>query len=287
MLTRAFAFSVVSRTFVALLIAIGRGSCLVLVALLLFLDAWLGTALRLDNPLRLLRAFSLLCLAPSIAAWLLKRAFAVTVKIANGVLVLENRRRRIEVPCGAIDRIVPWTLPLPGGGFWLRLGSGRRFRYGLQVTDPVAVIEALAAAGAAQDVRAAVRQPAAVYARSVFAHPGRWYHPLLKFVVFALVPTLPLFRLHQWIAYGGTFGEYYMFGWKAYLLAFAIYWASFSVQLVLYAAVLRAVAEPIVWGAAHVAPDSVPRVRRLVETVNRCLYYGGVPLFLIGLFWRS
>jgi apolipoprotein N-acyltransferase len=287
MTARAVAYPVFWRVAAAILIAISRGSCLVLVALLLFLDAWLGIGLGLDNPLRLLRAFSLFCLLPGIAAWLVKRALAVTVGIENRVLVLERRRQRVEIPCDVIDRVVPWAVPLPGGGLWLRLRSGRRFRYGLQVGDPIALIEALAVAGRAESLRAATRQPAAIYVRSAPGASRRWYQPLLKFVVFGLVPTLPLFRLHQWIAYGGTFGEYYMYGLKAYLLAFAIYWANFSVHLVLYAAVLRAFAEPIVLGTAYAAPAAVPRVRRLVETANRFLYYGGVPLFLIGLFWSS
>ena len=47
---------------------------------------------------------------------------------------------------------------------------------------------------------------------------GRLEHPLLKFVVYSLVPTVPVFRLHQFITYGGAFGEYYTFGLKAYLL---------------------------------------------------------------------
>ena len=49
------------------------------------------------------------------------------------------------------------------------------------------------------------------------------YHSAFKYVVYSLVPALPLFRVHQWIAYGGSFGEYYAFGLKAYLLGFAVY----------------------------------------------------------------
>jgi hypothetical protein len=52
------------------------------------------------------------------------------------------------------------------------------------------------------------------------------YHSAFKYVVYSLVPALPLFRVHQWIASGGTFGEYYAFGFKAYLLGFAVYWGA-------------------------------------------------------------
>lgn len=249
-----------------------------LLALLLFFDT------RLSNPLRLMRVFSSLCLAPGVAAWLIGRAFAVTVLIESGALVLQHRGQRIEVPCDAIDRVAPWTVPLPSGGLWLRLKSGRRFRYGLQVADPIALIEALADAGAPQHIRAASQHPAAIYARSKNSPSRRWYHPVLEFVVFALVPTLPLFRLHQWIAYGGTFGEYYQYGLKAYLLGFAIYWVTLTIYVVLYAAALRGVAETTALAAAWVVPAQAPKVRRAAEIAYRILYFGGVPMFLIAYF---
>jgi apolipoprotein N-acyltransferase len=287
MTTRAIAYPAPWRILAAVLMAISRGSLLAFVALLLFLDAWLSTPLRLGNPLRLLRAFSVFCLAPGIGVWLLERAFEVTVLFQSGALVLQRRRQRIEISFDAIERAAPWAVPLPYGGLWLRLKSGRRFRYGLQVADPVAFVDALVDAGAPQPVRAASRHPAAVYARSRSAVSPRWYHRILKFVVFALVPALPLFRLHQWISYGGTFGEYYIYGLKAYLLGFAVYWGAASVYLVLYAAALRAVAEPVVWAAAYLAPSQTLRVRRAVEVANRILYYGVVPLLLIRLFLSS
>lgn len=276
--TRAIAYPPSWRIAAAVLTAISRGSLLALLALLLFFDT------RLANPLRLIRAFAALCLAPGIAAWLLERAFAVRVSTQSDTLVLQRRRQRIEIPCDAIDRVVPWTIPLPAGGMWLRLRSGRRFRYGLQVADPIALIDALADAGAPEHVRAASRHPAALYTRWKNMVPRRWYHPLLKFVVFALVPTLPLFRLHQWIAYGGTFGEYYTYGLKAYLLGFAIHWITITIYLVLYAAALRAAAETAALTAACATPSRAPRVRQAVEIAHRVLYYAGVPVLLIRLF---
>ena len=152
------------------------------------------------------------------------------------------------------------------------------------MTDPVAFIEALADGGAPEPVRHASQSPAALYARSRSRISSRWYHRVLAFVVFALVPAVPLFRLHQWITYGGTFGEYYVYGWNAYLLGFAVYWGSACVNLVLYAAVLRALAEPIVWTVAHLAPARTERVRRVVEVADRILYYGGVPVLLMRIF---
>ena len=267
-----------------ILTAVSRASLLAIVALQLFLDAWLGTGFRLDNPLRLLRAFAGVCVAPAIAAWLLARLCRATVRVERGALVLEGLGRRTEIPLDVIDRVAPTAVPVLCGGLFLRLASGRRFPYDVLVADPVAFIKALVDAGAPDHIRAVTREPAVVYLRSKRSALRRWDHPLLKFVVFGLVPTLPLFRLHQWIAYGGTFGEYYVYGLKAYLLAFAIYWGTSVVYLTLYAAVLRALVEPLVWGAAYVAPGRTCSVRRTAETVNRVLYCGGVPLFLLRLF---
>ena len=271
----AIAYSPFWRVVTGVLVALSRGSLLVMLVALLFFET------PLENQLRLFRTFVALSLAPGTAAWLLARAFAATVAVADGLLVIERRDRRIEIPCEAIAGVVPWMIPLPAGGLWIRLRSGRRFDDGLQVSDPIALAEALADAGAPEAVRTVAHHPAALYARSRFGAPRRWYHPLLAFVAFALVPAVPLFRLHQWIAYGGTFGEYYTYGLQAYLLGFVIYWATFAIYLVLYAAVLRAAAEIVVWLTARVAPEGVTRVREIVEKARRILYFGGVPAFLL------
>lgn len=166
---------------------------------------------------------------------------------------------------------------------WLGLRSGRRFPYGLQTSDPVALIEAIAGGGAPDETREAAQGLAARYASSRPAGPRRWYPPILKFVVFALVPALPLFRLHQWVAYGGTFGEYYTYGLRAYLLGFAVYWSTCAIYLVSYAAVLRAGVELAVFATAWAAPGRVAAVRRAAEIVQRLAYYSGVSVFLLGV----
>lgn len=276
------AYPVPWRTAAALLVVASRLGALALAMLVLFLDAWLGSPLRLQNPLRLLRAFTVITLLPALVAWLIERACVATVTAAPQALVLERRRQRIEIPSAAVDRVLPWRVPLPAGGLSLRLRSGRRLRYGLQMAVSAAV-EVLVSAGAPGSLREAAERPAARYADSLPGSRRPWYHPLLKFAVFALVPTLPLFRLHQWIAYGGTFGEYYLYGLAPYLLGFGVYWATLAVFLVLYAAGLRALGEPIVLIAAHLAPGRTATVRRAVEVGHGVLYYGGVPLILL---WR-
>jgi apolipoprotein N-acyltransferase len=268
------------------LVVLSRASLLVLAAMVLFPESWPG-APNLGNPLRLARVFATYCLLPEIAAWGLGRVFAGTCAVANGALVLERLHERVEIPCASIRRVVPWKLPIPGAGVSLQLGSERWFRWGLQVPDPPAFTEALFDGGAADDVRHAAQSRAAIYARSTGQSTGWTDHPVFKFVIFALVPAIPVFRLHQWVAYGGTFGEYYVYGLRAYLLAFAIYWSSVIVHLVLFAAVIRVVLEPIVMVSAWTVPARTAGVRRIVEAAGRILFYGGVLAFLGRLYLQS
>jgi len=253
-------------------------SLLVIVILLTLPDDGTGLGTRLQNPLRLMRVFTYFSLAPRFGAWIVERLFAAELRVADGTLVVRRRAERIEIPCAAIDAVVPWAIPLPSGGVRLRLTSGRWFAYALQLRDPIA----FAAAVGRADVAA---RPAAVYAQSL-PH-RRWWHGVLAYVAFALVPMLPVHRANQWIAFGGTFGEYYMYGLRAYLLGFAVYWASCTVYLVLYAALLRAVLEPLVWLTSRLAPERTIGVGRAIELVDRVVYFGGVPLALLRLFLRS
>ena len=65
------------RVAAAILVGASRGSLIAILVLLFFPDLALGLGSRLGNPLRLLRAFAGLCLAPAAAAWVLAvRRFA-------------------------------------------------------------------------------------------------------------------------------------------------------------------------------------------------------------------
>jgi apolipoprotein N-acyltransferase len=270
----------------AILVGLSRTSPLVIAAGVLFPELWPWAA-NLDNPLRLARVFLAFCAAPGLAAWLIGRVFAGTFTVRDGTLILERLNERVEIPCSSIRRLAAWTVPLPGGGVSLQLGSGRWFRWGLQLDDPPALAAALADGGATDDVRRGGATAAAVYAGSTSIARTWIDHPAFKFVAFALVPAIPVFRLHQWVAYGGTFGEYYIYGLRAYVLAFAIYWVWAIVHLVLFAAVVRAVLEPIVMVSAWVAPARTHAVRRLVEAAARFFFYGGVLAFLGRLYLQS
>ena len=160
MSSRAVAYRLSWRITAAVLIAISRGSLPVLLALLLF------SRNPPILPFMLMRAFAILVIGPGIAAWLIESALAATAEIEDGTLVLQRRRQRIEIPCSAIARVSPWIIPLPGSGLWIRLQSGRRFRYGLQLADPAMIMDGLARADAPPRSSAAREHPSAVYARA-------------------------------------------------------------------------------------------------------------------------
>ncbi|MFZ5637286.1 MAG: apolipoprotein N-acyltransferase [Pseudomonadota bacterium] len=248
---------------------------------------WMGlAALQLDpaqtNPLSQIRLFAALFVAPEIAAWALLRAFAATVRIEGDALVLDSASRRIEIPIREIAGVAPWRLPLPGAGLDVRLASGRRWSHGIAIADPRALIEALHRAGGATTALAEAAQTHAVaWARVRASAKRRWFdHPVLKFVVFPLVPALPAFRLHQYIAYGGTFGEYHAYGLKAYLVALGLWWASWAIGLLLFAAALRVVIELGTLLALASRPQRATEARRWLERLGRLLFYVGVPAFL-------
>ena len=140
MTLRAIAYPWPWRVAGALLVAISRTALPVLLALLVF---------SRDPPIlppMLMRAFTILVVTPALAAWIIERAFAAHVEIDADALVLRLRGRRVEVPTTAVAHVRPWIVPLPGSGVSLRLTSGRRLRYGLQLPDPSRLLTALAAA---------------------------------------------------------------------------------------------------------------------------------------------
>ncbi|HYB98084.1 MAG TPA: hypothetical protein VEC57_03010 [Candidatus Limnocylindrales bacterium] len=248
---------------------------------LLYMAAAIVLAETPPNPLKQMRLFAALFLAPELAAWSILRAFRAHVLIGQGLLVFEQRWRRIEIPLDAIAGVRPWILPVPSTGFTVTLRSGARFADGIAASDPVALIEAATGAGAADGLRDVLSQRTMFYARARLASwRSRLDQPFLKFVVFALVPAVPAFRLHQIIAYGGALGEYYTFGLKAYLIAFGIWWGSWIIGLVLSAAVLRAVIEIVTVLLAGVRFAYTGGVRRLLEVIALAIYYIGIPGWL-------
>ena len=247
---------------------------------------WMAAALLFqDNPetnrLTQIWTFAALVLAPEVAAWCIRRAFAATLRIENGALVLEQRERRTEIPLSRIAAVMPWRLPIPATGVWLTLDSGRRWSQGIALRDPPALIDALVRAGARPALSDTISGRAAAYMRTRLAVPRKAIDRIaMKFVLFPLVPALPAFRLHQHIAFGGTFGEYHSFGLQAYLIAFAIWWATWAIHLAMFAAALRVAIEAGTWLSLVLRPASAIDVRRTLEFLGRLVFYVGVPAWL-------
>lgn len=231
------------------------------------------------NSLAQLQIFAGATLVPAVAAWAIQRAFAARARVEAGMLVLQQRHQRIEVP---VDRIVtaqPWRMPLPGTGVDLVLASGARFAYGVAVADIPALLRALTDAGSPVRLTGSASTRIADYASArASAIWPRLDHPLVKFVLFPLLPALPAFRLHQHIAFGGTFGEYYTYGLAAWLAGLLVWWAAWSLGLMLFAAVLRVVVEAI-----HVAvlrwPARAYPMRRTLAGLSRVTFYVGLPVW--------
>jgi hypothetical protein len=262
------------RVVAALFLAASRASLLLVLAAVLF-----STDPPVTPPV-LFRMVLVLVFFPGLVAWAVRRACAAAVSVEGERLVLAGRRFRVEVPCTSIERVVPWVIPLPGAGLGLRLRSGRRLGWAVEAADPALILETLAERAGVADARPALQHPSVVYARAK-ARPRRWYQPLVKFVLFGALPAGVLFRAHQYISYGGAFGQWNLEGLVPYLTTLAVYWATVCVYLVLYASLWRALAEGAALLGAWVVPSRAATTRRAVEAACRLLYYGGVPLLLL------
>ena len=106
---------------------------------------------------------------------------------------------------------------------------------------------------------------------------------LLGFALFPLLPAAVAFRLHQVIAFGGPFGEYYTYGLKAWLTGALIWWASWSIGLMLFAAALRVAIEATTLLVLPLSRARRLAVRDALSWLARIAYYLGVPAWLA---WR-
>ncbi|WP_427914439.1 apolipoprotein N-acyltransferase [Ramlibacter sp. MMS24-I3-19] len=265
----------IARIAAGLLRVLARGSLLWLAAVLVS-----GSGPLQGNTFAQLRAFTTFFLVPEVAAWCVLRAFMARAAIEQGVLVLQRGQQRLRLALGEIVAVDAWRLPVPMPGVSLRLASGRHWRYGLAMGDPWSFSRAVLGSRAASTSVAPSRATAYAHARSA-VRPGRWQHPLARFVLLPLLLAIPAFRLHQHIAFGSAFGEYYTFGLVAYLRAFALWWASWAIGTVLCAAVLRAVIEAGTLAAVLLRPRSATDVRRWLERFGVVALYAGLPSWLL------
>ena len=265
-----------ARLAAGLLRTFARGSLLWMVAAVAFGDGPLQS-----NTLAQIRSFAAFFLAPEAAAWCVLRAFSARAVIENGVFVLTRGRQRLELAMQDIVAVDPWRMPIPGPGASLRLASGERWQYGIALDNPAALARALRAAGGAS-LQQVPPSRAWWYLETRRVMPrGRLAHPLAKFVLLPLALAIPAFRLHQHIAYGSAFGEYYTFGLAAYLKGFALWWAAWIIGVVLCAAVLRAIIEAGTIVAILLHPPASLQIRRWLERLGLAAVYLGLPIWLL------
>lgn len=256
--------------------ALSAGNLLYLISLSL-----LGVLQGLDpfSPLELVLRLVVLSLLPMVLVWLLRRLTTATLTVEPTRLVLQLRGVRFEIPVESVTGIEPWRLPLPGSGLALRMKSGRRFEYRLQVPAPVSLLSALpSAALAAGHPTSRLGQ-----ARHDW-RPRFWDRPAFKFGLFPLLPTGIMFRAHQYITFGGPFGEYDLFGLAAYLRTFSLYWISFTTGLLLYASFWRILAELLAFALTWLLPARSQGVRRMAEWLCRLAYYVAFPALMAHRF---
>ena len=110
---------------------------------------------------------------------------------------------------------------------------------------------------------------------------GGWLdHAVVKFVAFPLLPALVAFRLHQVITFGGFFGEAYTYGISAWLLGLVVWWASWALGLMLFAAVLRVAIETLTGAAMAFGTKRGVTTRRVMTWLASLAYFVGVPAWL-------
>lgn len=219
---------------------------------------------------------------PALASWMILQAFKAQVRIEGEVLVLDQRRSRIEIPLASIGALRPWRMPLPGSGVDLGLASGRWLAQGLVLARPRRLEDALVAVGRRVSLDDPMDAAIAgfVEARASARRP-RLDNLVVKFLIFPLLPALVAFRLHQVIAFGGTFGEYYTYGAIAWLTGLLIWWVSWSIGLMLLAAMLRVLIEVVCMVVHALQPARGPAVRDALEWLGRVVFYVGVPTWLV------
>ena len=184
-----------------------------------------------------------------------------------------------DLALDTVTAVQPWRLPVPGPGLSLRLASGARWRYGIATGAAVALAQALAAAGAAAGT-APGRGGTYESAREAMPR-GRLHHPVAKFVLLPLVLAVPAFRLHQHIAYGGSFGELQLFGLAAFARGFVLWWAAWAMGVALTAAVVRVLVEAGAALAARLRPAAAAPARRGLERAGLAVLYLGIPAWLL------
>jgi apolipoprotein N-acyltransferase len=228
-------------------------------------------------PIIMVRSFVVGTALPALMAWAIGRAFTGTAAYDDGRLRLRRSDLELEVACTAIATVRPWRVPLPTPGFTVRLRERGRLPIALATRDPAPVLTLLHDCGV--DVGADRRRPGML--RATTRRPTSWLRLALKYPVAGTLPALVLFYTHQHIAYGGTFGQYYLEGPLPWFSTLGQYWANTLILLLSYASIWRALGETVVWGAAAIGEGAARAARRGVEIACALAYWIGVPTLLV------
>lgn len=263
----------------ALLRVLSRGSLLVMAAAALWADGtWAG------GTLAQLRSFGTWFLAPELAACCLLLAFRARPAIDGSRLVLSRGTQRLEVSLGEPATMRAWRLPLPAPGITLhRVGDAGPGSIALAGIDVAQLADPLFAAGGSASVDVPPRL--AAWQQALRSVPrSRLDSVRAKFGLLPLLLAIPAFRLHQHIAYGGSFGEWLSFGALAFAKGFALWWAAWAMGVVLVAAVLRALVEAGTLLALAWRPEAAAPWRTRLHRLMLSLLYLGLPTWLA---WRA
>lgn len=262
-----------ARVAAAVLRAFARLSLLAMAALVLF-----GDNALLAKPLAQIRLFTALVLVPELAAWLVLRAYRARATVENGTLVLARGVYRLTLKLSDIRTLQTWRWPLPTPGATLHMASGEM--HALADADAAAIRAALGLAP--EPPSGTERWAQAMEAARTEGRPWAWLaHPVAKFVLLPLAIAVPAFRLHQHIAYGGSFGEWQTFGAQAWLVGFALWWAAWVIAVAMAAAALRALVEAATLLTLTLKPQALLPARRLFERAGLVLLYLGLPAWLL------
>ena len=247
---------------------------------------WMGISMLLDDALRSnalaqMRLFAAVFLAPEAAAWCLLQAFSAQATLEDGKLVLTQGKRRLELALADIAGVQAWLLPIPGAGASVRLTSGERWPYALAVHKPAALARALDKAGVGLAPQGAPSPWQAYGQARTEVVRSRFDQAFLKFALLPLLLAVIAFRVHQNIAYGSTWGEYYTFGLMAYLSAFGLWWAAWTIGVVLVAAGLRAAVEAASLTVALLNPAYAQAARQWLERMGLVALCVGLPGWLL------
>lgn len=248
--------------------------------------AWLAwrmltiDGLQVNSALQV-RAFAFGVALPLLLMWAIRHLHVARARVEDGKLVFVSPAQRIEIPLASVERLhLAWNGG-PGMALRLALASGRCWATTLALTDPSALSSRLKHAGRDVPWASAWSARIAEFAALRAAAHQRWLdHGAVKFLLFPLLLALPAFRLHQHIAFGGTFGEFHSYGAAAWLTGLLIWWIAWALGLMLLAAALRVAIESLAWIVFHSRRAAARAVRGHLERFARIAYYLGTPGWL-------